>query len=99
MSRLSRLIRPALLLLTLALFAGACAAPGSAPSSGGGSGQVVSIGVTDASENYWNVYKQKAAAKGITVNFVNFTDYNQPNPALSQGTITPSNVCDSATPR
>ena len=87
MSRISRLTRPLLLLLPLAVLAAGCAAPGSAPSSGGDSGQVVSIGVTDASENYWNVYKQKAAAKGITVNFVNFTDYNQPNPALSQGQL------------
>ncbi|GAA5128012.1 MetQ/NlpA family ABC transporter substrate-binding protein [Pseudonocardia adelaidensis] len=87
MSRLSRRTRSALLLLPLAVLAAACAAPGSAPSSDDGSGQVVSIGVTDASENYWNVYKQKAAAQGITVNFVNFTDYNQPNPALSQGQL------------
>jgi D-methionine transport system substrate-binding protein len=87
MSRISRLTRPVLLLLPLAVLAAACAAPGSTPSSGGDSGQVVSIGVTDASENYWNVYKQKAAAEGITVNFVNFTDYNQPNPALSQGQL------------
>lgn len=87
MSRISRLTRPVLLLLPLAVLAAACAAPGAAPSSGGDSGQVVSIGVTDASENYWNVYKQKAAAQGITVNFVNFTDYNQPNPALSQGQL------------
>jgi D-methionine transport system substrate-binding protein len=87
MSRISRLTRPLLLLLPLAVLAAACAAPGSTPSSSGDSGQVVSIGVTDASENYWNVYQEKAAAKGITVNFVNFTDYNQPNPALSQGQL------------
>lgn len=87
MSRISRLTRPALLLLSLALSAAACAAPGAAPSSGGEPGQVVSIGVADAGENYWNVYKQKAAEAGITVNFVNFTDYNQPNPALSQGQL------------
>ncbi len=87
MSRLSRLTRPILLLLPLAVLATACAAPGSAPAPDDESGQVVSIGVADASENYWNVYKEKAAAQGITVNFVNFTDYNQPNPALSQGQL------------
>ncbi|TWF80688.1 D-methionine transport system substrate-binding protein [Pseudonocardia hierapolitana] len=86
MSRFSRLTRAVLLALPLAVLAASCAAPGSAPSSGD-SGQVVSIGVTDAGENYWNVYKEKAAAKGITVNLVNFTDYNQPNPALSQGQL------------
>lgn len=86
MSRISRLTRTLLLLLPLALLGAACAAPGSTP-AGGDSGQTVSIGVTDASENYWTVYKEKAAAQGITVNFVNFTDYNQPNPALSQGQL------------
>ena len=87
MSRISRLTRAVLLALPLAVLAASCAAPGSAPAGGDSGGQVVSIGVTDASENYWNVYKQKAAAQGITVNFVNFTDYNQPNPALSQGQL------------
>jgi D-methionine transport system substrate-binding protein len=88
MSRIPRLIRPLLLLLPLAVLAASCAAPGSTPSSSGEPGQqVVSIGVADAGENYWNVYKEKAAAKGITVNVVNFTDYNQPNPALSQGQL------------
>jgi D-methionine transport system substrate-binding protein len=87
MSRFSRLTRAVLLALPLAVLAASCAAPGSAPSSGDSGGQVVSIGVTDASESYWNVYKEKAAAEGITVNLVNFTDYNQPNPALSQGQL------------
>ncbi|GAA4691985.1 MetQ/NlpA family ABC transporter substrate-binding protein [Pseudonocardia yuanmonensis] len=77
---------PAVLLAALA--GTACAAPGSAPSGdSGGDGRTVSIGVADASENYWNVYKAKAAAQGITVDLVNFTDYNQPNPALSQGQL------------
>ncbi|GAA1279016.1 MetQ/NlpA family ABC transporter substrate-binding protein [Pseudonocardia aurantiaca] len=87
MSRISRLTRTLLLLLPLAVLGAACTAPGSTPSTGGDSDQTVSIGVTDASENYWNVYKTKAAAEGITVNLVNFTDYNQPNPALSQGQL------------
>jgi D-methionine transport system substrate-binding protein len=77
------------LLPALALTA-ACAAPGSAPSGGsatGATGEVVKIGVADGSENYWKVYKDKAAVQGITVEFVNFTDYNQPNPALSQNQL------------
>jgi D-methionine transport system substrate-binding protein len=83
---MSRLTRALLLLLPTALLATACAAPGSAPSNGGTT-PTVSIGVADASENYWNVYKAKAAGAGITVDLVNFTDYNQPNPALSQGQL------------
>ncbi|NUP26323.1 MAG: methionine ABC transporter substrate-binding protein [Nocardia sp.] len=48
---------------------------------------VVRIGVNDLALPHWEVYRQKAAERGITVEFVNFSDYNQPNPALSQGRI------------
>ncbi|WP_345495669.1 MetQ/NlpA family ABC transporter substrate-binding protein [Nocardia callitridis] len=50
-------------------------------------GEVVRIGVNDLALPHWAVYKKKAAEQGITVEFVNFTDYNQPNPALAQGQI------------
>jgi len=85
-----RLRRALLVLLPVLALTAACAAPGSAPSGGsatGATGEVVKIGVADGSENYWKVYKDKAAAQGITVEFVNFTDYNQPNPALSQNQL------------
>lgn len=45
---------------------------------------VVRVGVNDIALPHWEVYKKKAAEQGITVEYVNFTDYNQPNPALSQ---------------
>ncbi|MGW4713687.1 MetQ/NlpA family ABC transporter substrate-binding protein [Nocardia sp. NPDC004260] len=45
----------------------------------------VRIGVNDLSLPHWEVYRKKAAEQGITVEFTNFTDYNQPNPALAQG--------------
>jgi D-methionine transport system substrate-binding protein len=48
---------------------------------------VVRIGVNDLALPHWEVYREKAAERGITVEFVNFSDYNQPNPALSQGRI------------
>lgn len=48
---------------------------------------VVRIGVNDISLPHWDVYKKKAAEQGITVEFTNFSDYNQPNPALSQRRI------------
>jgi D-methionine transport system substrate-binding protein len=86
-----RLRRALLVLLPALALTAACAAPGSTSSSSGGStaggGEVVKIGVADGSENYWKVYKDKAAAQGVTVEFVNFTDYNQPNPALSQNQL------------
>ncbi|MEJ3656265.1 MetQ/NlpA family ABC transporter substrate-binding protein [Actinomycetes bacterium KLBMP 9759] len=79
-------MRSLLALLPALALAVACAAPGSTPSGGGdgAAGTVVKIGVADGTENYWTVYKEKAKAAGITVELVNFTDYNQPNPALSQ---------------
>ncbi|MEU8899658.1 MetQ/NlpA family ABC transporter substrate-binding protein [Nocardia sp. NPDC048505] len=48
---------------------------------------VVRIGVNDIQLPHWEVFKQKAAEQGIAVEFVNFTDYNQPNPALAQRRI------------
>ncbi|MFQ6329213.1 MetQ/NlpA family ABC transporter substrate-binding protein [Nocardia sp. CWNU-33] len=45
---------------------------------------VVRVGVNDIALPHWQVYQKKAAEQGITVEYVNFTDYNQPNPALSQ---------------
>ncbi|OZM71632.1 methionine ABC transporter substrate-binding protein [Amycolatopsis antarctica] len=47
----------------------------------------VRIGVTDASSEYWTTFKDLAAAEGIDIETVNFSDYNQANPALSQGQI------------
>ncbi|MBF6331050.1 MetQ/NlpA family ABC transporter substrate-binding protein [Nocardia transvalensis] len=50
-------------------------------------GDVVRIGVNDLAQPHWQVFEDKAAAQGISVEFVNFTDYNQPNPALAQRRI------------
>ncbi|RDI55674.1 MetQ/NlpA family ABC transporter substrate-binding protein [Nocardia mexicana] len=48
---------------------------------------VVRIGVNDRALPHWDVLQKKAADQGITIEYVNFTDYNQPNPALAQGRI------------
>ncbi|MBA4026408.1 MAG: methionine ABC transporter substrate-binding protein [Gordonia sp.] len=69
------------LLLVVPLFALGVAACGSDDSD------TVKIGVADASESYWNVFKEKASGEGIDVELVNFTDYNQPNPALAEGEL------------
>jgi D-methionine transport system substrate-binding protein len=45
----------------------------------------VRIGTTEAGSDYWKPFKRLAAEEGITIETVNFSDYNQPNPALSQG--------------
>lgn len=45
----------------------------------------VTIGVADGAEPYWQVYKQVVKEQtGVDVEFKNFSDYNQPNPALDQ---------------
>lgn len=75
----------AVLLVTLT---SACSSGSATPEAGdSASSGPVKIGVTDGAEAYWQVYKQKAADEGIDVEFVNFGDYNQPNPALAQGQL------------
>ena len=47
----------------------------------------VKLGVVGASDPYWEIYKKAAADEGISVDIVDFTEYPQPNPALSEGEI------------
>jgi D-methionine transport system substrate-binding protein len=47
----------------------------------------VKLGVVGASDPYWEIYKQAAADEGISVDIVDFTEYPQPNPALSEDEI------------
>lgn len=57
-------------------------------SSRAGDAQTVRIGVVDASQPYWKTFTTLAQQRlGVTVKLVNFTDYSQPNPALSQGQL------------
>ncbi|GHD50579.1 methionine ABC transporter substrate-binding protein [Mycetocola manganoxydans] len=49
--------------------------------------ETVRIGVAGASDEYWQTYVEAAADEGITVELVDFSDYNQPNPALTEGEI------------
>ncbi|PPI44962.1 MetQ/NlpA family ABC transporter substrate-binding protein [Rathayibacter iranicus] len=56
-------------------------------SSAGGADATVRIGVVGASDPYWATYEQAAADAGIAVKIIDFSDYNQPNPALTEGEI------------
>jgi D-methionine transport system substrate-binding protein len=47
----------------------------------------VQIGVVGASDPYWSVYADAAEAEGIAVEIVDFAEYNQPNPALTEGEL------------
>jgi D-methionine transport system substrate-binding protein len=45
----------------------------------------VKVGVTDASQPYWQTFIGLAKKSGINVELQNFTDYQQPNPIVTQG--------------
>ncbi|MDM4761619.1 MetQ/NlpA family ABC transporter substrate-binding protein [Galbitalea sp. SE-J8] len=53
----------------------------------GSASNPVKIGVVGASDPYWDLYKQAAADAGISIDLVDFTDYAQPNPALTEGDL------------
>ncbi|MFC7401332.1 MetQ/NlpA family ABC transporter substrate-binding protein [Citricoccus sp. GCM10030269] len=47
----------------------------------------VVLGVVGASEPYWQTYEDAVEAEGIQVEIQDFTEYTQPNPALSEGEL------------
>jgi D-methionine transport system substrate-binding protein len=47
----------------------------------------VKIGVVGASDPQWEPYKEAALDAGISIELVDFTDYAQPNPALTEGDL------------
>lgn len=76
--------------LALTASLSACASGSNEPVASGDdpyAGQTVKIGVVGASDEYWQTYVDAASAEGIEVELVDFTDYNQPNPALSAGEV------------
>lgn len=76
-------------LAALALGITGCASGSDAQAEGdsASSDGPVRIGVVGASDPYWEVFVDAAAEEGIEVELVDFSDYNQPNPALSEGEI------------
>ncbi|GHG47494.1 putative ABC-type transporter, periplasmic component [Flavimobilis marinus] len=78
-----------LALTSLALGLTACASEDETPAaSGSGTSSAaeapVRIGVVNSSDEQWPIFVEKATEAGIEVELVNFTEYTQPNPALSQ---------------
>lgn len=50
--------------------------------------KTVKIGVADGAEPYWQTFKTQVKKEvGVDVEFVNFSDYNQPNKALNDGEL------------
>ncbi|MDQ7880281.1 MetQ/NlpA family ABC transporter substrate-binding protein [Microbacterium sp. QXD-8] len=84
MSTPKKLIATAALALPLALLLAGCAGTGTDAAAGGSAeDEVVRIGVVGAGDPYWETYKEAAAEEGIEVELVDFSEYTQPNPALS----------------
>lgn len=85
-----RIIRAAALALPLALLLSACAGAGGEQPGGDAARstqETVKIGVVGAGDPYWKTYTEAAAAEGITVDLVDFSEYAQPNPALTAGEL------------
>lgn len=47
----------------------------------------IRIGVVSSGEDYWNTFTEAAADEGITVEIVNFSDYQLPNQGLTDGDL------------
>lgn len=54
---------------------------------GGSTAGPVKIGVVPGGQPYWETFIDEAAKEGIEVEIVDFTEYPQPNPALSAGDL------------
>jgi len=86
----TKFLRAAALALPLALLLSACAGGTSEPGASSAapeSTEPVKIGVVGAGDAYWETYKEAAAAEGIEIELVDFSEYTQPNPALSAGEL------------
>lgn len=85
MSLSKKILAAAAALPLIAALAG-CAGSAGDPEKGTADNPV-KLGVVGASDPYWEIYKKAAADEGISVDIVDFTEYPQPNPALSEGEI------------
>ena len=66
---------------------GAAAGDNTITEGKGSAGDPVKIGVVGASDPQWDPFVAAAADAGITIELVDFTDYAQPNPALTEGDL------------
>lgn len=69
----------------VALLAG-CAGASDGPATGT-DGDAIKIGVVGASDPYWEVYTEAAAAEGIEIEIIDFAQYPQVNPALAASEV------------
>lgn len=76
-----------LTLASLTLGLTACASDDETPAASGSAKPTVTIGVVGSQNDQWPIFVEKAAAAGITVELQDFTEYSEPNPALTQEQI------------
>lgn len=87
LARPSRSLATAGVLGLAVALVGCSAASGADDAALGSAENPVQLGVVGASEPYWATYEAAVEAEGIELEIVDFADYNQPNPATSEGEL------------
>jgi D-methionine transport system substrate-binding protein len=83
-----RPVRALLVAVAATTILAACGAGGTDSGAALGSADnPVRLGVVGAADPYWAAYEDAVEADGIQLEIVDFTDYNQPNPAVSEGEL------------
>ncbi|MDR6908036.1 D-methionine transport system substrate-binding protein [Agromyces sp. 3263] len=83
MSRTTTKLLAALATVPLVAALAACATP----AAGENGDDVVKIGVVGKADPQWAAFEDAAAEAGIDIELVDFADYAQPNPALTEGEL------------
>lgn len=86
MSRFTSVLATGLAAAT-ALALSACGAGEAATAAAGTAEDPVRIGVVNSGDDYWNTFTDLAEEEGITVELVNFSDYQLPNQGLTDGDL------------
>ena len=85
---IARVLAPVAMLGMVALAGcSATAADADAKAELGTEQRPVKLGVVGASDPYWDVFEKAVEAEGIELEIQDFTEYTQPNPALSEGEL------------
>ena len=86
MSRFTSALLPIAVTAVTALSLSACGAEEITPAIGSAE-DPVRIGVVKSSDAYWDTFTDLAEEEGITVELVNFSDYQLPNQGLTDGDL------------
>ena len=87
MTRASRTAKTLAALAAVPLLVAGLAACATSSGSADGGDEVVRIGVVGKSDPQWSAFEKAAEAEGIDIELVDFADYAQPNPALTEGEL------------